>query len=351
MVNVSLSIPAIEKLIDYSAIGIGSAVGHIFAGRIARREVEKRLIAAQGQAQANKILAEDHATTMQIIAKAQADARKIVISHDATVQGEVTFGELMSQRIQFQEEKRLSNSATVIGQAADELGDKEVQDHEIDHDWTARFFNDIQDVSTSETQMLYARILAGEVERPGSTSIKALSILRDLDQSTAVLFGTLRSTCISLSLDGQTILDVRALSLGGDASQNALREFGLSFDNLNILNEHGLIIPDYRSRHDIRMCISSPGTTDQGKSVLVRVPFLFQNRYWILEPTKGRKAGAEYQVSGVALTKAGRELSRVVECQPIPSYSEQLETFFKSQGFAMTEVNSGDLQILEKDAT
>ena len=351
MVNVSLSIPAIEKLIDYSASGIGSSVGHIFAGRIARREVEKRLIAAQGQAQANKILAEDHATTMQIIAKAQADARKIVVSHDATVQGEVTFGELMSQRIQFQEEKRLSNSATVIGQAADELGDKEVQDHEIDHDWTARFFNDIQDVSTSETQMLYARILAGEVERPGSTSIKALSILRDLDQSTAVLFGTLRSTCISLSLDGQTILDVRALSLGGDASQNALREFGLSFDNLNILNEHGLIIPDYRSRHDIRMCISSPGTTDQGKPVLVRVPFLFQNRYWILEPTKGRKAGAEYQVSGVALTKAGRELSRVVECQPIPSYSEQLETFFKSQGFAMTEVNSGDLQILEQDAT
>ena len=346
MVKVSLSIPAIEKLMDYSASGIGSAVGHLFAGRIARREVEKRLIAAQGEVQANKILAEGQATTMQIIAKAQADARQIVISQDATVQGEVTFGELMNQSIQFQEEKRLSNSATIIGQAADELGDKEVKDHEIDHDWTARFFNEIQDVSAAETQLLYARILAGEVERPGSTSIKALSILRDLDQSTAVLFGTLHSTCISLSLDGHTILDVRALSLGGDASQNALREFGLSFDNLNILNEHGLIIADYRSRYDIRMCISSPGTTDQGKPVVVRVPFLFQNRYWILEPTKGRKAGAEYQVSGVALTKAGRELSRVVECQPIPSYSEQLETFFKSQGFAMTEVNSGDLQIL-----
>ena len=41
--------------------------------------------------------------------------------------------------------------------AALELGDGNVQDHEVDHDWTARFFNDVQDVSSEEMQKLVLR--------------------------------------------------------------------------------------------------------------------------------------------------------------------------------------------------
>ncbi len=91
------------------------------------------------------------------------------------MQGQLDFGAAITQRIQFQEEKRQSNIVAVIGQAAQELGDREVQDHEVDHDWTARFFNDVQDVSSEEMQQLWAKILAGEVERPGSTSLRTMS--------------------------------------------------------------------------------------------------------------------------------------------------------------------------------
>ena len=50
-------------------------------------------------------------------------------------------------------------------EAARQLGDKSVANSDPDHDWTARFFNGVQDVSSKEMQLLWAKVLAGEVER------------------------------------------------------------------------------------------------------------------------------------------------------------------------------------------
>jgi hypothetical protein len=101
-------------------------------------------------------------------------------------QAEIDIAETVRQRIQFQEEKRQGNIGVVVGQTAELLGDKEVPDQEPDHDWTARFFNYIQDVSSEEMQLLWAKVLAGQIEQPGSVPIRALSILRNLDQASTV---------------------------------------------------------------------------------------------------------------------------------------------------------------------
>ena len=349
MMEIKVSILAIEKLLDYSASGIGSVAGPMLVSWKERQEAKAKAIAATGDVEAQKILTEGQADTMEIIATAQANARSILVSPDSNVQGQLDFAHTVTQRIQFQEEKRQSNIESVVLQAASELEDKHVEDHEPDHDWTARFFNDIQDVSTKETQLLYAKILAGEVKRPGSTSIKTLSLLRDLDQPTAMLFRVFCSACISLFTDGNHILAARVLSLGGDATQNALRKFGLSFDNLNILNEHGLIITDYKSWYDIRVCISTFGTNEKQEKLVIRIPFGFEDSYWVLEPTTPRKTCAEYRVSGVALTKAGCELLKVVQCQPVPEYRQELEAFFTSQKMVMTEMDSVLPQIMNTD--
>ena len=99
------------------------------------------------------------------------------------------------------------------------------------------------------------------------------------------------------------------------------------------------------------MCIGTYGKNDRQEQLVLRVPFKFQNRYWILEPTSPREIGTEYRISGVALTKVGRELSRVVECQPIPEYTEKLETYFSAQGFHMFEVGDPGLQVMNRDMT
>ena len=136
------------------------------------------------------------------------------------------------------------------------------------------------------------------------------------------------------------ILDVRVPSLGRNAGENSLRQFGLPFDELNILNEHGLIIGDYNSWYDMKMCIgiSTPGLGQQ--NAILRIPFRFKDRYWVLVPSDQRALGSEYRVSGVALTQAGKELSKIVECEPVPEYHQALASFFASQNFVMTEVTS-----------
>lgn len=336
--EVEMKVPAIEKLVDYTASGIGSIAGPMLATWIARREAQAKQIAAKGDVEEQKILAEGHADKMRTIAKAQADARATLVSPDSTVQGELDIAQTVTQRIQFQEEKRQKNIGTVVGHAALELGDKDVANSEPDHDWTARFFSDVQDVSSEEMQSLWGKVLAGEVERPGSTSILTLSILRNLDQATASIFRKLCSTCVSIRLDGNQFIDARVSSFDGNPGNNVLKDYGLNFDALNVLNEHGLIISDYNSWFDYKICIGISSSSPE--PTMLRCPFSFQGRYWVLVSTTERAENQEFRLSGVALTRSGRELSRIVDLEPMNTYAQALMKFFETKNLKMTEVDN-----------
>ena len=249
----------------------------------------------------------------------------------------ISGGEIQ-QRIAFQEEKRHRNITAIANQALVALANADVSDHEPDHDWAARFFNEAQDVSSEEMQTLWAKVLAGQVERPGSTSIRTLGVLRDLDRSAAVTFRKLCSASVSLKSDGEHFLDARVPSLGGRPGDNALEDYGLSFDSLNVLNEHGLIISDYDSWFDYRICIGIVETPEPPQ--ILRIPFCFENRFWIFEPIRERRRDQEFRLSGVALTRSGRELSRVVELEPVPKYRQAVIDFFQKQELRMIEVGS-----------
>ena len=202
-----VNLPAIEKLVDYTASGIGSVAGSMLAPWKARRE-----------AQAKQITAEGDATILLIQAEAQSKAREILVSRNTDVTGELNITNKVKQRIQFQEQKRQINIGSVVEEAASQLGDKRVANIEPDHDWTARFFNEVQDVSSGEMQSLWAKVLAGEVERAGSTSIRTLGILKNLDQVTARLFSRFCSACMYMSIAENEIIDARVPSLGGNAA-------------------------------------------------------------------------------------------------------------------------------------
>lgn len=324
-INIKASIPALEKLVDYTASGIGAVAGSILAPWQARRQGQARIIAAEADA-----------TSARIIANAQAEARQTLIGSGEPANVTVRINsEQVKQRVEFQERKRLSNIKSVVFQAASELGDKKIPDHEPDHDWIARFFEAVQDVSSDDMQKIWAKILAGEVENPGRASIRTLSILRNLDQTTAKLFQRLCSACVSLEADGM-ILDARVPSLGGDAANNALAQYGFSFRVLNVLNEHGLVIPDYNSWSDYRFCIV-PNASQSAD-----LPFKFQSRQWSLVSTTNRGATSEYRLSGVRLTQSGTDLSRVVDMVPMDDYAQALGKFFKQKQLQMIEVKPPD---------
>ena len=191
-INLSLKVPAIEKLIDYGASGIGAIAGPMLAPWRASREAKARLASARIDVEMHHIKAESEASASAIIAKARSEARRILVTPDAEVRGtlEIT-REDITQRIEFQERKRIANVRSVLEDAADELGDKEVADHEPDPDWTARFFDNVQDVSSEDMQRIWAKILAGEVESPGRTSLRTLDTLKNMTKRDAELFNNI----------------------------------------------------------------------------------------------------------------------------------------------------------------
>ena len=98
---------------------------------------------------ARLIEAQSEGTSLVIIAEAQAKARQTM---DATIEAEhgvveITRGDI-TQSIEFQGRKRMANASSTIDGAAEELGDKEVPNH--DPDWTARFFDYAQDISSED---------------------------------------------------------------------------------------------------------------------------------------------------------------------------------------------------------
>ena len=181
MVDVNLKVPALEKLVDYTASGIGAVAGPMLAPWRARQDAKARLLEAQADAD-----------SLRLIAGAQADAQRSLLASGEAGHGVLEVGPRgIEQRIEFQEQKRQANIASVVREAAAELGDKEIPDHEPDPDWTARFFNEVQDVSSKELQKIWSKILAGEVETPGRTSLRTLSILKNMSRRHAETFSTL----------------------------------------------------------------------------------------------------------------------------------------------------------------
>ena len=340
--DINLKVPAIEKLLDYAASGIGSVAGPMLASWKARQEARAKSIAAQGEAEAQRILADGQATTLGIIASAQADAKAILVSPDSTLEGQLEFGEAVAHRIQFQEEKRQSNIGQVVTQAALALEGKEVEDHEPDHDWTARFFDDVQDMSSKEMQHLWAKVLAGEIEKPGSTSFKAMDILKGLDRTTAILFRTLCSARMTslIGIQGGGAVPVGTdivSSLGGLAAENSLEKYGLSYASLNRLNEHGLIVPEYNSAWVQQVVDAGLGESPRW----ISMAFGFQDHVWVLVPIDERQGNFNIEISGILLTHSGMELARVVDIEAMPDYQKAVADFLEQKGLSMSEIDFG----------
>lgn len=201
---------------------------------------------------------------------------------------------------------------------------------ELDEDWLNAFETEASEKSSEQMQMLFGKILAGEIRRPKSFSIKTLRLISQLDAAAAQTFKRLCSLAVSLTLPDGRLLDVRVAALGGNAASNALQPHGLSFDHLNVLHEYGLVISDFNSYMDYRMCIAHENQVALGMG--------FQKATWGLVPKTDRPQNQDFRIHGVALTRAGRELFPIVDIEPDASYSNSLQEFFGKSGLAMQPI-------------
>jgi hypothetical protein len=109
------------------------------------------------------------------------------------------------------------NVDQIAGIAAAELkseqsaiaNDKEPEAPPISEDWLNAFESEAAQISSEQMKNLFAKVLAGEIRRPTSYSIKTIKLMAQLDNRAATLFRLLCSLSISLRFQNSNILDAR----------------------------------------------------------------------------------------------------------------------------------------------
>ncbi|HLY88415.1 MAG TPA: DUF2806 domain-containing protein, partial [Acetobacteraceae bacterium] len=197
----------------------------------------------------------------------------------------------------------------------------------ISEDWMNVFESEAAHMGSEQMQHLFGKILAGEIRRPTSYSIKTIRLVAQLDNQAASLFKRLCSLSISLRLPSfGTIHDARVVSMG-DANANSLQAYGLGFDALNILHEYGLIISDYNSHMDYRISAAYGGN--------IILPMTYQGAKWGLFPKVNPQDPKEFKVNGVVFSRSGKELLSIVEVDEDKQYTSALHAFLDTQGMQM----------------
>ena len=237
--------------------------------------------------------------------------------------------------------QRAANELLSTGDSTGESASEESSDA-INDDWLNAFEAEARQKSTEDMQALFGKLLAGEIRKPGAYSARAVKILGSLDQKIASHFARLCSMCVSTQFQQ----DVRVPSLGGNAGNNALQEYGLDFPTLNLLNEHGLVISDYNSWWEHTPCVALPSAGQQA----VCLPLRYQGRHWILMPQSKKEVGRKLRIHGVSLTQSGRELLAIVKVEEMGSYSSNLAQFFEKNGFRMVEIGDPEPHVVSINA-
>lgn len=202
----------------------------------------------------------------------------------------------------------------------------------ISDDWLDSFRKEACGKSTEEMQVLFGRILADEIKKPESFSIRTVKLMGQLDGKAAKLFSRLCSMSTLLSAQSARI-DCRVISMNGNPARNGLREWGLSYGDLNILEEYGLIISDFNSWIDYRAVIAR-----SGKIIGV---LDYCNRKLGLLPSKPEEwpPEKELRITGVAFSNAGMELRQIVQPNEVLEYTQALSSYFRNQGLELTPVS------------
>lgn len=203
LITVNIDGKPLEKLIEVVSNGIGT----LYRPRKIRKE-------AEAQAYAIKVL---------------ENAKAVAGSESKLIETETL--ERIGQRLVAQEIRRQNNIDGVVEKAAEDLKGKEVSDEPVSEDWSTRFFGIVQDVSQEEMKTLWAKILAREIERPTTFSMRTLETLRNLSAKEAELFEKIAP--FILQQRNHFIYNEREI----------LEKFGIRYIDLAQLTECGLLQP------------------------------------------------------------------------------------------------------------
>ena len=173
------------------------------------------------------------------MARARATANMILAQSDIEIV-DLQAASLMERadfRIAVEQVVQQMNIETIITKALDHLEERAVP-HEMDNDWVLNFFDKCKYASDEQMQEVWAKLIAGEANNPGTFSRKTVNVVGDLDSNAANLFSTYCRFVFGVGNQGVPLIVL-------DQSQGLpaiYQDQGIDFNTLKLLAETGLIM-------------------------------------------------------------------------------------------------------------
>lgn len=219
--------------------------------------------------------------------------------------------------------KEQINRETIVEIAAEEIKSHpptEDAQTQIDDDWIDIFFKEASARSNADFQLIFGKVLAGEMKKPGTFSVSTIQILSRLDKDIAETFQ--RFCNCSVMVGGG-----RVVAPAGNAGENALKVYGLSYDEIAKLIECGLVRPSMDERIDLPKEVYTKKLT-----------FDIAGHIFFLAPLPGVEESTLPNIlpmPGPGFTGPGRQLRTVVPMQVNQEYLGMLSDWLHSQNLAL----------------
>jgi hypothetical protein len=194
------------------------------------------------------------------------------------------------------EEARKQNNIEKITQKALPLLEDTSNPQNMEDDWVANLFDKCRIVSDEEMRSLWAKVLAGEANSPGTFSKRTVNFLGSLDKTDAQLF-------TSLCGFGWFIGDVIPLIF--NVYQPIYNDQGINFGTLSHLDDIGFV--------------SFEGLTSFSRKGL---PKVFTILYYGVPLTIefGEEARNTLEIGHVLLTRTGQQLAPICGSKPVDGF-------------------------------
>ena len=248
------------------------------------------------------------AQPFQIVRIAKAEAKAKIIETVAQIDADELQNRAL-RRFAAEEINKQVNIEDIIKKALPELNSG-ARPNDIENDWIANFFDKCKLISDVEMQTLWAKVLSGEANSPGSYSKRTINFLSTMDKSDANLFCILcRYVWCFEKYDFTPLI----FNLHDDIYDKE----GLTFDVLKHLQDIGLIYFDvlqiYHKQHVPKNTIASYHNIDFG----IELPKPLDNNV---------------EVGHVLLSKVGSELVPLAGNNPLDGFLEYTIRQFLNDG-------------------
>lgn len=192
--------------------------------------------------------------------------------------------------------------------------DNKLLDKRPDFDWFNRFISLADNVSNKTMQDLWAKILAGELTHPGSYSLKALKVFRDMSISDAKL---LAKAC-SLAVKDQNKKNIRIIS-GSYQQPGLFNFFNKTRQQFINLSQFGLNYADILTLADNNLIFqqeSESSTLTKGETL---------NFYYSNMPLKLNCRSNNIALQFYKFTPIGTELANLITDKPNNTFFDTLK--------------------------